>query len=57
MIGSRLARLRQEFKKGCGQTVAEVMDVEVDGEDEILSKRPREAERPNPVVASIFRDR
>ena len=68
MIGSHLARLRQEFKKGFGETVAEVMDAEVEGEDEIHpSKRPRVAERVGPApgqatqnldfdVASIFGD-
>ena len=46
MIGGHLATLRQELKKGFGQTVAEVMDAEVEGEDEIHpSKRPRVAER------------
>ena len=34
-MGSLLARLRQEFKKGFGETVAEVMDAEVEGENEI----------------------
>ena len=46
VIGSHLAHLRQEFKKGFGEIVADVMDAEVDGEDEIHpSRRPRVAER------------
>ena len=46
VIGSHLARLRQEFQKGVGETVVEVMDAEVEGVDDIHpSKRPRMAER------------
>ena len=46
MIGSHLARLRQEFKMCFGETVAEVMDAEVEEGDEIHpSRRPRVAER------------
>ena len=46
-IGNHLAHLRQDvFLKGFCETVAEVMDAEVEGEDEIHpSKRPRVAER------------
>ena len=41
-----MAHLRQEFKKGFCETVAEVMDAEVEGEDEIHpSRRQRVAER------------
>ena len=45
-IGNRWADIRQESKRGFGETAAEAMDAEVEGEDEIhLSKRPRVAER------------
>ena len=46
MIGSHLARRVKNSKKGFGETVAEVMDAEVDGEDDIHPfKRKRVAER------------
>ena len=45
-IGNHWAQFCQESKHGFCETVAEVMDAEVEGEDEIHpSKRPRVAER------------
>ena len=56
-LGTSPSMIQKEF---C-ETVAEVMDAEAEGEDDIHpSRRPRVAERvsmhvpPNPIVASIF---